>query len=135
MKNSLIKISDKWEIIRDEFYEIDPLDSSTDDERKFNDLFCQEDLLLLKISDFKLDLGWYGKEKEGHFGLYFYRGTNWHNCQLLEKRITNNYCEIIELINELIEKVDSKNYDIKEIKYSSIDEYTDSQYVSIFLKK
>lgn len=37
MKNSLISITDQWEIKRDEFYEIDPLDKSIDDERKFND--------------------------------------------------------------------------------------------------
>jgi len=111
MKNSSINISDQWEIKRDEFHEIDPLDKSVDDDIKFNDLFCQEDLLWIKKFDFNLDLGWYGQENKGHFVLYLYKGTDWHNCQLLEKRNTNDYMLVIKLINKFISNVDSGKYD------------------------
>jgi len=130
MKNSLLDISDHWEIKRDEFYEIDPLDKSIDDERKFNDLFCQENLLWIRKSDFNLDLGWYGDEDKGHFGLYLFRGANWHYCELLEKRNTNDYNSVIDLINRFIKNVDSGRYEFVETSLGSIDDYSESETVT-----
>jgi hypothetical protein len=135
MRNSSIHISNLWEVKRDEFYEIDPLDDSIDDERKFNDLFCQEDLLWIKKSDFNIDLGWYGEKEKGHFGLYLYKGTDWHNCQLFEKRNTNNYKSIIDFINQLIKNVDSGRYDSTMVKFTSIDEYSESEVISVLNEK
>lgn len=131
MKNSSIIISDQWEIKRDEFYEIDPMDDSIDAERKFNDLFCQENLLWIQKSDYNLDLGWYGKENKGHFGLYLYKGDDWHNCQLLEKRNTNDYKSVIDLINGLINNVDSERYESIETGVGSIDDHWESDIVTV----
>jgi len=85
MKNSLLNISGKWKVLRDEFYEIAPDDNSIDEDKKYNDLFCQEDLLWITNDNYNLDLGWYGDTKDGYFGLYFFRGENWYQCELLEK--------------------------------------------------
>ncbi|PIB34583.1 hypothetical protein BFP72_03740 [Reichenbachiella sp. 5M10] len=126
MKNPSILISDKWEVKRDVFYEIDPLDKSIDDERKFNDLYFQEDLFWISSGEFNLDLGWYGEGKKGHFILYLYRGNNWHNCQLLEKRITCNYQSIIELVNKFIKNVESGLYERIKTDICSIDDYTET---------
>ncbi len=131
MKNSHLVISQKWIIKQDEFYEIDPSDKSIKNEMKFNNLFCQEDLLSIKKSDFKLDLGWYGGEKKGGFGLYLYKGTDWHNCQLLEKRSTNDYQLVIELINRLIKNVDTGLYDEIDTEFGSIDDYYESEIISV----
>ena len=135
MRNSLIQISELWEIKRDEFYEIDPNDESINDENKYRDLFCQEDLLWIKKSDYNLDLGWYGKGIDGHFGLYLYKGLDWNNCQLLEKRSTNNYKAIIELINRFINNVDSGRYDSTMAKFASIDECSQSEVISLLDEK
>ena len=81
MKNNSLKISDHWKVLRDEFYEIDPLDKKINDERKYLELFCQEDLLWIQNGDYNIDLGWYGgNSSDGRFGLYLYQGTDWHNC-------------------------------------------------------
>ena len=131
MKNSLIHISDQWEIKRDEFYEIDPMYDSIDADRKFTDLFCREDLLWIQKSDYNLDVGWYGEENKGHFGLYLYKGEDWHNCQLLEKRNTDDYKSIIDLINRLINNVDSERYESIETGFGSIDDYWESNIVTV----
>lgn len=131
MKNSLIRISNQWEIKKDEFYEIDPMDDSIDTERKSNDLFCQEDLLWIQKSDYNIDLGWYGEEDKGRFWLYLYKGEDWHNCQLLEKRITNDYKSVIDLINRLIKNVDSELYESIETEVGSIDDYWELNTVTV----
>ena len=135
MKNSSIIISDQWEIKRDEFYEIDPMDDSIDAERKFNNLFCQENLLWIQKSDYNLDLGWYGEENKGHFGLYLYKGDDWHNCQLLEKRNTNDYKSVIDLINGLVNNVDSERYESIETGVGSIDDHWESDIVTVLMNK
>lgn len=131
MKNSTINISDQWEIKIDEFYEIDPFDDSVDDERKFNFLYYQEDLLWIQKTDYNIDLGWYGGEDNGLFGLYLYKGKDWHNCKLLEKRITNNYRLVIDLINRFIKNVDLGKYESIEVKLGSIDDYWESDIVTV----
>lgn len=131
MKNSLIQISDQWEIKKDEFYEIDPKDESIETERKFNDLFCQEDLLWLQKSNYNLDLGWYSEEDKGHFGLYLYKGEDWHNCQLLEKRNTNDYKSVIDLINGFVKNVDLERYASIDTGVGSIDDHWESDMVSV----
>jgi len=131
MKNSFIQITKQWQIIRDEFYEIDPLDNSIDEEKKYNDLFCQEDLLWVQKSDFNIDLGWYGEEEKGYFGLYLYKGIDWHNCQLLEKRNTKDYESIVESINRLIKNVDTGRYHKVDNKLCSIDDYYETEIISV----
>ena len=131
MKNSLINISDQWKIKRDEFSKIVTLDKSIDDEIKFNKLFCQEDLLWIKKYDFNLDLGWYGEEDKGHFRIYLYKGTDWHNCQLLEKRNLKDYKSVIKLINKFISNVDSGKYDSINLNFSSIDQFSQYAIISV----
>ncbi len=123
MRNSLLHVSNRWKVLRDEFYEIDPLDDSIDDERKEMDLFGQEDLFLICKDDFNLDLGWYGQGDEGFFGLYLFKGENWHNCQLLEKRKISEYPSIINVINEFVKNVDLGKYSLVKMEYGSIDDF------------
>ena len=131
MKNSLLYISERWEVMKDEFYEIDPFDDSIDDQTKFNDLFCHEDLLWLKKFNYNIDLGWYGEEEKGYFELYLYKGTDWHYCQLLEKRRTSNYKSILACINQLIINVDSGCYDPIITRWASIDDYNEIEIISL----
>jgi hypothetical protein len=131
MKNPSIRISNKWTIEKDEFHEIDPLDDSIEEHRKYIDLYIQEDLLLIKNRSYHLDLGWYGGIEEGYFGLYLFRGNSWHSCELLEKRQTKNYNQIIDLINELVKNVDLKKYDSVKTKVGSIDDYMESKNITV----
>lgn len=135
MKNRLLKISDKWEIKRDEFYEINPFDSLIKEDEKITKLYCQEDLLWIKNKNYNLDLGWYREQAKGHFVLYLYRGDDWHNCELLEKRKTKNYNTIIELINNMTRNVESGKYDCLKVKNSSIDDYPKTELIFNFQTK
>ena len=123
MKNSLLEISEHWETKRDEFYEIDPFDKTIDEDTKFLNLFCQQDLLWIKKSAYNLDLGWYGGSEDGHFGLYLFKGKNWHDCALLEKRNTNDYQLIIQLINHFTQNVDLGRYESINITTGPVDLY------------
>jgi len=134
MKNSQLNISENWEIKKDEFLEIDPFDDTIDDQIKFGDLFIREDLLLIEKRDFNIDLGWYGLDNKGHFILYLFKGYDWHNCQLLEKRLINDYQLIIKYLNEFVKNVDSGRYDLIKTKFGAIDDYLEVEYLSVFNK-
>jgi hypothetical protein len=131
MKNSLLNISEKWKVLRDEFYEIAPDDNYIDEDKKYDDLFCQEDLLWITNDNYNLDLGWYGGNKDGHFGLYFFRGENWHQCELLEKAQTNDYQQIIHLINKIVVDFERELYSKLKTKICSIEDYTDEKQLSL----
>ena len=123
MRNPHIYLPKQWNIKKDNFHDIDPFDDAIDDENKFNNLYCQEELLWLSKLNSNIDLGWYGKENDGNFTLYLYKGDHWHHCQLLEKRQTNNYPLIIKLIHQFIENVDLGKYDSINMPIGSIDDY------------
>ena len=132
MKNRSLKISSNWKVIRDEFYEIDPLDKTISDEIKELELFCQEDLLWIQKDNYNIDLGWYGHDfSNGRFGLYLYKGSDWHNCQLLEKIQTKKYSEIISVINEISENVLKEEYNKTNPPEGSIDDFSEFDQYSL----
>lgn len=123
MKNSKLKIPKKWIVVRDVFYNVDPWNSSISYDLKFDNVFVHADLLLLKLDDYHLDLGWYGGEKNGFFGLYLFKGKDWHNSILLELRRVKNYSTLIETINTIAQNVVIGKYDQLEGDFKSIDDY------------
>ncbi len=130
MKNSKLQLSEHWEVIVDEFYEIDPEDRTIVIDRKLDELFQQENLLLLKNGEYHLDLGWYGGEEQGAFVLYLYHGDDWHDCELQEKRTSRNYEAIIAEINQLASYVDRGVYDEFYMESGSIDDHLEIDYYS-----
>lgn len=78
-----------------------------------------------------MDLGWYGEEHAGYFRLYLYKGNDWHNCQLLEKRKTKEYKSVIDLINRFIDNVNSSRYELIDVNLGSIDDYYLSDTISV----
>jgi len=125
MKNKSLRITQDWVVNRDEFYEIDPMDDSIDPDTKFMNLFCQENLLSLAKANYHIDLGWYGSDDEnGFFSLYLYRGSDWHNCELLEKVQSNNLSEVVKEINAFIQRVDKGKYSNLHNKMCSVDNYS-----------
>jgi hypothetical protein len=109
-----VNIPTDWEIKRNEFYDIDPFDnSSADDKDVF--LFVQEDILWIKKRNYNVDLGWYGGDDLENewtgFCIYLYRGDNWSKCDLLEKYRTKNKKDVVEQLHRLITAVDKGEYD------------------------
>lgn len=132
MKNSKIEISNNWNILRDEFYDIDPFDKSISENEKSINIFQQEDLLLLNNGKYWIDLGWYGGNKNGHYILYLYKGGNWHDCQLLEKYSTIEYEFITKSISTIARNVDDGFYDKVDTENGSIDDYLTVELISKF---
>lgn len=79
-KIQVLEIPLNWKIKRNVFYDINPTDDITEDD-KYNNIYCQEDLLLIKKNDYNIDLGWYGadnlKSDKTGFYLYLFRGLDW----------------------------------------------------------
>lgn len=124
MNNSRLVIPDEWNVVRDVFYDIDPWDASNSEDLIYDNVFVQEDLFLLKLNNYHLDLGWYGGEKNGFFGLYLFRGEDWHNNVLFEKRQIRNYVDLIETINIIAQNVTSGKYDHLDGQPKSVDDYS-----------
>ncbi len=131
MEYSLAKInlSNEWEIKRNVFYDIDPLDLISEDD-KYDNLYCQEDLFWIQNGDFNIDIGWYGAEdSSAGFCIVFYKGKNWNDCELFEIFRTRSKNETIlrlEFLVSSIEKgllVSKKGYTICESKDTDISDF------------
>ncbi|MCH2225585.1 MAG: hypothetical protein MK066_12515 [Crocinitomicaceae bacterium] len=120
MKNKSLSISDQWKVMRDEFYDLNPFDTTTDIETEF---LYQEDLLWIQKEEYNIDLGWY--ERDDCFRLYLYKGKSWHECQLLEKIQTKKHTDIITALNAITNKVVSGDYEEFNQTEESIDDFTD----------
>jgi hypothetical protein len=122
-KKQELSIPTDWNIKRNEFYDIDPLDKSTTTDKAIL-IFDQEDLLWISKGDYNIDLGWYGgqdlKNKESGFCIHLFRGDNWNKCELLEKFISKSKHDIVDKLKSLIRSVDNGDY--KELRGHKIDE-------------
>ena len=110
----LLNISTDWSVVRNVFYDIDPADNNSYDDKEVY-IYCQEDLLYLTKDDYHLDLGWYGYnnltyDKTGYC-IHLYRGANWNNSVLLEKLRSKDKQVIVKKINEFIISVDNGEYE------------------------
>ena len=109
-----LDISYNWTVVRNVFYDIDPADNVSEDDKRDN-IFCQEDLLYLTKGDYHLDLGWYGYDNltsdTTGYCIHLFRGNNWNNAELLEKLRSKDKQVIVEKINDLIKAVDIGEFD------------------------
>lgn len=109
-----LKIPIDWEIKRNEFYDIDPFDNSSVDEKVVL-IFDQEDMLWIKKGIYNIDLGWYGGDglnnRKTGYCIYLYRGDNWNKCELLEKFKAKNKNDIVNKLTSIISSVDRGDYD------------------------
>lgn len=124
-----IKIPTEWNIKRNVFYDIDPLDEISEDD-KFDNIYYQEDLLWIQKGDLNIDLGWYGGEdSSAGFCIVFYKGKSWNDCELFEVFRSRNKNTIIKRLEFLVDSVingliDSKNgYVISESKGTDISDF------------
>ena len=115
-KKQTLEIPSDWEIRRNEFYDIDPIDDISDDD-KLTNIYIQEDMLLLEKGNYLLDLGWYGSDNLNNqttgYMLVFFRGENWNNCELLELIRTQSKNIIVESINEILKAATEGFYEDK----------------------
>jgi len=109
-----LDISLNWTVVRNEFYDIDPADNNSEDD-KYANIYCQEDLLYLTKGDYHLDLGWYGYDNLANdtagFCIHLFRGDNWNNAELLEKFRSRNKKVIADKIADLAKAVDFGEFD------------------------
>lgn len=102
-----------WDIKRNEFYDIDPLDNSSPTDKETL-IFAQEDLLWISKGDYNIDLGWYGgrdiESKDSGFCIHLFRGNNWNKCELLEKFRSKNKKDIVDKLNFFVSSVDNNDY-------------------------
>lgn len=110
----LLNISTDWSVMRNVFYDIDPEDNNSYDDKEVY-IYCQEDLLYLTKGDYHLDLGWYGYnnltyDKTGYC-IHLFRGDNWNNAELLEKFRSKDKQVIVAKINDIIKAVDIGEFD------------------------
>jgi len=137
-----LDISSDWKVVRNVFFDIDPKDNVSEDD-KYDNIYCQEDLLYLTKSNYHLDLGWYGNdnltnERTGYC-IHLFRGDNWSSGELLEKLRSKNKEVIVKKINDLIKSVDIGYFDkltgyivdendpTNKNDFSDIDNYTARQ--------
>lgn len=126
MSQALTTLNDSWEVIRNKLPEFpDGIDLINLD-------YSEEDLLWLRREDYNIDLGIYGQEP--FFGLYLYKGSDWHNCQLLEKRRFTNFKLLINCFSDLIQKVEIGAYNNVATNCCSIDEFSDYDFISVLEK-
>lgn len=109
-----LDISSDWTIERNVFYDIDPTDNISEDD-KHNNIYYQENLLHLTKGSYHLDLGWYGcknldKDTTGYC-IYLFRGDNWNNAELLEKFRSKSKSAVIDKIIEYAKAVDLGDFD------------------------
>ena len=110
----ILDISSDWTIERNVFYDIDPEDSISEDD-KHDNIYSQEDLLYLTKGNYHLDLGWYGydnldSETTGYC-IHLFRGDNWNNADLLEKFRSKSKSAITDKIIECVKAVDLGDFD------------------------
>lgn len=109
-----IDISSDWKVVQNVFFDIDPMDN-TSEEDKHDFIYCQEDLLYLTKGIYHLDLGWYGYDNLTNdstgYCIHLYRGDSWNNGELLEKHRSKDKQFIVTKINELIKTVDIGDFD------------------------
>ena len=103
-----LDISSDWTVVRNVFYDIDPSDNVSDDD-KYENIYCQEDLLYLTKGHYHLDLGWYGcdnltNEATGYC-IHLFRGDNWNNAELLEKVRSKSKNVIVDKLAEIAKAV------------------------------
>jgi hypothetical protein len=108
-----LNIPPDWKIKRNEFYDIDPFDNSSADDKDAL-IFVQEDMLWLTKDNYNIDLGWYGghdlKNEKTGFCIYLYRGSNWNKCDLLEKFRTKNKKDVVDQLDIFIKSIDKGDY-------------------------
>lgn len=106
-----LSITPGWQIVRNEFYDIDPSDKAPQED-KYLLIYTEQTLLWIKKGDYHIDLGWYGYEaKEAGYQAYLYRGEEWRKCQLLEAHRSTKKNDIVEKLNNWITAVDNLDYD------------------------
>lgn len=131
-KKQELNISSDWNIKRNEFYDIDPFDKSSDDD-KFTLIFVQEDILWISKGDYNIDLGWYGGDDpwsaNSGFCIVVFRGDHWNKCELLEKYSSKNKNDIVDKLNSFIKAVDNGDY--KTLMGNKIDEDDSKNYNSM----
>ena len=112
-KKQALYIPPGWEVNRNEFYDIDPFDNSSADDKSIL-IFCQEDMLWLKKGDYHIDLGWYGRENlhdsSTGFCIHLYRGEHWNKCELLEKFRSKNKDDIVDALTMMMGSVEKGDY-------------------------
>jgi hypothetical protein len=114
IEKQVLHIPAEWEIVRNEFYDIDPFDQSSVED-KDTLIFDQEDMLWIRKGDYNIDLGWYGGNKlsDSRVGycLYLYRGISWNKCELLEKYKSQNKTNIVDRLVAVIASIDHGEYE------------------------
>ncbi len=109
-----LDISPNWKILRNEFYDISPTDDISEVD-KFDNIYSQEDMLLLQNGNYKIDLGWYGGTElinnETGYCVHLFKGENWNKSVFLEKFRSQDKKEVINKINEIINLVDLGAYE------------------------
>jgi len=112
-----LDIPKEWEIKRNLFYDIDPMDNLPEDD-KFENIYCQEDMLSITNGDYKLDLGWYGANELDNgttgFMLVLFKGKDWNNCDLFELHRTKSKEIVIKKMEELLKAVTKGFFDGKQ---------------------
>ncbi len=109
-----LDISSDWTVVRNVFYDIDPTDNISEDD-KHDNIYCQEDLLYLIKGNYHLDLGWYGYDNlesaTTGYCIHLFRGDNWNNAELLEKFRSKSKSAITDKIIEYAKAVDLGEFD------------------------
>jgi len=126
-----LDIPDGWEMKRNVFYDIDPNDNLPEDD-KFDNIYCQEDMLWITNGDYNLDLGWYGsneldKDTTG-FMLVLFKGKDWNNCDLLELHRTKSKVIVIKKMEELLKAITKGFFDGKQ-GYEISDSQTSNRFI------
>ncbi len=114
-KHQQLDIPPDWMIVRNEFYDIDPKDNIPEND-KFENLYCQEDLLYLTKEYYHIDLGWYGSDNLANdntgYCIYLFKGKNWNDSDLIEKFFSRDKQTITNKINEIIMLVNLGNFEV-----------------------
>lgn len=113
IEKQLLYIPPGWEVKRNEFYDIDPFDNSSEADKDLL-IFIQEDMLWLNKGDYHIDLGWYGKDdlnaRSTGFCIHLYRGEHWNKCELLETFRSKNKRDIVDELSMMINAVENGDY-------------------------
>lgn len=113
-KHQRLDVSSDWTVVRNEFYDIDPFDSNSEDDKLLN-IYSQEDMLSLTKDKYHLDLGWYGDSNltsdTTGYCIHLFRGDNWNNSELLEKFRSKSKEVIADKITEIANAVDLGDFD------------------------
>lgn len=111
-KKQSLNVTNDWQIMRNEFYDIDPLDDSSEEDKSML-IFDQEDMLWIRKDDYSIDVGWVGgdmQRPESGYCLVMFRGGHWQSCELLEMFRSKRKEEIVRKLNALIAAIDKGVY-------------------------